>query len=420
MGLLIALLAGMPSSLAQPSRRADQRAARQQVQDAERARAAELKAEHEAMVRAEQAAAAERRLAGDRAAALARLRATEQTTAAIAARVEALAAAESAAEQQVLARAEDMAVLIPLLHRLARYPAETMLAVQPDQDRALRGVLVLRGLARQLERDATGLRAEQAGLARTRESLGVEHLNLRAALAVQAAAGAALDRQIDAAQSTRRTQEDLAEAAARQAAQQAERASSLRAAIDEIEAQRRAAEEQARAEAARALRERRTQDAATARRREVALARPSGAGSIAAGAPPRGQLLAPVGGSPARGFGEAMDAGPATGLTYHPAPAARVVSPCAGRVVFAAPFRSYGLLLIVDCGGLYHAVLAGMERLDVQPGRTVEAGERLGVMADWDARAGAPRPKLYLELRRDGRPVDPVPWLARPGVGTPG
>ena len=45
--------------------------------------------------------------------------------------------------------------------------------------------------------------------------------------------------------------------------------------------------------------------------------------------------------------------------THLALPAARVVATCAGRVAFASPFRSYGLLLIVDCGGGYHAVLAG-------------------------------------------------------------
>lgn len=285
-GLLAVLVVVSSPSLAQPPRRADTRAARQEIQDAERARAAELKAQREATARAEKAVATERRLVGDRAAALSRLRATEQTTAAIAARVEALVAQESTAEQNILARAEDLAVLMPLLHRLSRYPAETMLAVQPNQDRALRGVLVLRGLATQMERDAKALRAEQAGLARTQENLGTEQLRLGAALAAQAAAGAVLDRQIGAVQGTRRAQEGLAEDAARKAAQQAERASSLRAVITEIEAQRRASEEQARAEADRATRERRTGAAAAARRREAALARPSGAGTIAANAPP--------------------------------------------------------------------------------------------------------------------------------------
>ena len=96
-------------------------------------------------------------------------------------------------------------------------------------------------------------------------------------------------------------------------------------------------------------------------------------------AAPKGQLTAPVAGTVFRSWGDPTDAGPATGISYHAAPAARVVSPCAGRVEFAAPFRSYGLLLILDCGGGYHAVLAGFDRLDAEgrPGRPARrAGRR--------------------------------------------
>ena len=109
------------------------------------------------------------------------------------------------------------------------------------------------------------------------------------------------------------------------------------------------------------------------------LARPAGAGTIASAAQPRGQLTAPVAGTIVRPGAMPPTAGPATGISYRAPPAARVVSPCGGRVVFAAPFRSYGLLLIVDCGGGYHAVLAGFDRLDVkvgQSGRGRRAGRR--------------------------------------------
>ena len=415
---LCVAMTGSVTALAQNrrDRRPDAAAlARRQVQEAERARAAGLAAQRAANARAEQAAAAEQRLATERGGRLARLRSSENATAAIANRVQELAEQENAAEQHLLARAEDLGVLLPVIHRLARHPAETLLAVQPDQGMALRGVLVLRGLAARLEQDAAVLRAEQANLVQAREALGAEQLRLRAAIATQSALAATLDRQIASAQSTRREQEDLAAEAANQAALQAERAETLRAAIAELEARRRAAEEQARADAARAARERRPTDAAAARRRQEAFARPAGAGTIAASAQPRGQLVAPVGGAMIRAFGDATPAGPASGITYRPAPRALVVAPCAGKIMFAAPFRSFGLLLIVDCGGAYHGVLAGMERLDVQIGRAVHAGETVGIMADWDPRGAAPRPSLYLELRRDGQPVNPVPWVGAGG-----
>jgi len=407
--LFSVLLAG--AALAQPA--GDP--ARREMREAERARAAGLAAERAASARAEQAAQAEQRLAAERVAAAAKLRAAENATAAAAQRMDALTARRAAAEQHLQARAADLAELLPLIQRLALHPAETLLAVQADQAASLRGVLVLRGLAGQLEYEAAALRREQTELDAARQAIAAEQPRLAAALAAQAAESAGLDRQIEAAQAIRRAARDQAADAARQAAEQAARAETLRAAIAELEAQRRTAEAAAHEEAARAARERRPAEAAEARRRQDALARPSGAGTIAAAARAGGQLVVPVAGTLTRRWGEATEAGPATGITYRPAPRAHVVAPCAGRVMFAAPFRSFGLLLILDCGGLYHAVLAGMERLDVQVGRTLKAGEPVGIMPDWDPRISAARPSLYLELRRDGRPVNPTPWLGAPG-----
>ncbi len=59
-------------------------------------------------------------------------------------------------------------------------------------------------------------------------------------------------------------------------------------------------------------------------------------------------------------------------------------------MVFAGPFRSFGQLMIIDCGGGYHFVLAGLDRLDVAVGRPVQPGEPVGVHAGLGpAHAGA-------------------------------
>jgi septal ring factor EnvC (AmiA/AmiB activator) len=119
----------------------------------------------------------------------------------------------------------------------------------------------------------------------------------------------------------------------------------------------------------------------------------------------------PVAGRIATNWGEAGPGGPHRGLTYATAPGSRVVAPCAGRAAFAAPFRTYGLLLIVDCGGGYHFVLAGLDRLDVAAGQRLLAGEPVGVLAG----SGGSGASLYVELRRNGQPVDPRPWFAARG-----
>jgi septal ring factor EnvC (AmiA/AmiB activator) len=76
-------------------------------------------------------------------------------------------------------------------------------------------------------------------------------------------------------------------------------------------------------------------------------------------------------------------------------------------VAYAGKFRGYGLLLIIEHSEGYHSLLAGMSRIDVEQGQQVIAGEPVGVIDE-----GNGEPVLYLELRRNGQPINPVPWLA--------
>lgn len=387
--------------------------AREKMRVAERARAAQLASQREAAARAAAAAAEQQRLARERVGAAARLREAEEATAAAADRMAALAQRRRDAAARLEARAADLAPLLPLMERLQAYPAETMLAVPTTPDDALRGVLVLRGLAREIEAQAASVRREQAELDAATAAMQAEAPKLAAAEAAQEARAAALDRELGAAQATRRAAEGDAAQAARQAASLAAQAGTLKAAITAIETEQRAAEARARAEAARQA----AQEAAAARAaqkgKRVAVA--SAAPRSRLPPPARGGLRLPVAGSLVRGFGAATDAGPSAGVSFQAPPNARVVSPCGGRVVFAAPFRSYGRLMIVDCGGGVHVVLAGLERLDADAGDPVQAGEPVGTMPNWDAAGGGGRPALYVELRQRGQPVNPAPWFGGRG-----
>jgi septal ring factor EnvC (AmiA/AmiB activator) len=125
--------------------------------------------------------------------------------------------------------------------------------------------------------------------------------------------------------------------------------------------------------------------------------------------------------APARGrivthFGDPTETGGASkGLVLETRPGAQIVAPFDGRIVFEGPFRSYGQILIIEHGGGYHTVLAGLDRVDAVVGQFLLAGEPVGVMGSGegsgDAASASARPKLYLELRRDGQPIDPVPWF---------
>ncbi len=379
----------------------------QQLHDLEQARAAAVARIRDEAARQQSAESDARRLAAARVASASSLRTLEQATADAATTMESLARRRAEAQTRLDARAKDLAPLLPLIERLSLYPAETLLAVPARPDVSLTGLLVLRGLARQLEADAEALRAEQTEVSRLTDGMARQEHRLSDAQSAQATQAAGLDRQIADAQTRSRAAEDAGADASRRAAEQAGQADTLRAALAQLDQARRQDEARARADTAAAAHQKQDAAAAEARQRQVALTQPAGPGLGEA----RGQLGTPVVGSVVTAFGEPGDAGPATGISFQAAPAARVSAPCGGRVVFAGPFRSFGQLVIVDCGGGYHLVLAGLNRLDVPVGRPVQAGEPVGVMAAWDPRTPGARPLLYVELRQHGQPINPAPFL---------
>ena len=132
----------------------------------------------------------------------------------------------------------------------------------------------------------------------------------------------------------------------------------------------------------------------------------------------KGLLAFPVNGSKIRDFGGSDGAGGAEkGISLATRPGAQVTTPCDGWVVYAGPFRSYGQLLILNAGGGYHVLIAGMERISVNIGQFVLTGEPVATMGTTSQVASifatnASQPVLYVEFRKDGTPIDPGPWWA--------
>jgi septal ring factor EnvC (AmiA/AmiB activator) len=131
----------------------------------------------------------------------------------------------------------------------------------------------------------------------------------------------------------------------------------------------------------------------------------------------RGAFAMPARGKLVSGFDETTALGLSTkGIIIETRASAQIVAPYDGRVAFAGQFREYGLLLIIDHGEGYHTLLAGMGRIDVLLDQQVLAGEPVGVMEA--VKDGKPR--LYVELRSEGRPINPLPWLAAETVKVSG
>src|ERR1700694_2107642 len=132
----------------------------------------------------------------------------------------------------------------------------------------------------------------------------------------------------------------------------------------------------------------------------------------------KGLLALPVNGVKIREFGGSDGAGGVEkGISLATRAGAQVTTPCDGWVVYAGPFRSYGQLLILNAGGGYHVLIAGMERISVNIGQFVLTGEPVATIGTTSQVASilapnASQPVLYVEFRKDGTPIDPGPWWA--------
>jgi septal ring factor EnvC (AmiA/AmiB activator) len=141
----------------------------------------------------------------------------------------------------------------------------------------------------------------------------------------------------------------------------------------------------------------------------------------------KGKLPLPARGRRALGFGDKTQyGGTSKGLVLETRFGARVTSPCDGWIVYAGEFRSYGQLLIINAGGGYHVLVAGLSQMDVGPGQFVLAAEPIGTMSSaprtaqlasektgmGQAAPQASAPVLYIEFRKDGQPIDSDPWWA--------
>jgi septal ring factor EnvC (AmiA/AmiB activator) len=127
----------------------------------------------------------------------------------------------------------------------------------------------------------------------------------------------------------------------------------------------------------------------------------------------RGALRQPVVGRIVGEFGSPDAAGTLDGVRIAAPDNATVLAPYEARVAVARAWDPIGNLMILDVGGGYHLLLLGFSMFLAEEGQVVAAGEPLASMS---APAGAKEADLYLEIRKDGEPVNPSLWLSRKSV----
>ncbi|WP_173568861.1 murein hydrolase activator EnvC family protein [Acetobacter conturbans] len=311
------------------------------------------------------------------------------------------------------ADAEALAPLLPVAHRLSLYPMDALLTgTQPTED-VVRGLMVMRGLAGTLETQAKSLRVHEKDLAVLDANLSTKLNELNALGEAQTRQRAELARQANAARDTQIRSNAEARQASVTAAQEAAKQKVLQAELNDVLAVEAAAMAQLQHEAEMAERARKAQEAADARRRAqaVAAARSAAGRQVVHEAPP--PVVTPVSGRGGDGivtghlltaWGQPTESGTASGNTYAASPGSGVRAPCGGTVEFAAPFRSYGQMLILNCGRGYRFVLAGLGNLNVTTGQSLAKGSAIGAMP-------ADGGNLLVQVRSGARSVNPRPFL---------
>ncbi|MGB8274317.1 MAG: peptidoglycan DD-metalloendopeptidase family protein [Alphaproteobacteria bacterium] len=317
---------------------------------------------------------------------------------------------EGLARASLHERRQELAVTLAALERLAQRPPESLIAYPAPPHDVIRGAVVLREVLSPLMARVGSLRSELTELARLSHDIAREQEERNATAAELGEKRAELDALVAKTVEMRQRVQSDSQAAAERVKDLAAKAQDVRDLIGRLNADRANAE---RADGDGAN-EGRPGAEPSAPERQVALLHPPAARAPVLTPPKpfsaaKGRLGFPAQGHIARRFGEPTEAGlKSRGIVIDTVDGAQVVAPYDGQVAFAGPFRGYGQLLIIAQGEGYHILLAGLSRIDCVVGQWLLAGEPVGVMGP----AENSDPQLYVELRYDGEPINPLPWLA--------
>jgi murein hydrolase activator len=317
-------------------------------------------------------------------------------------------------------RREAIAEVLAALQRMGANPPPAILIKPQDMAEAVRAASLLGAIIPSLKSQAEALARDIDDLSGTRVSIARERDDLSQTRASLALETSRLTELIDARQKSLSSAEDALGSQQKRAADLAKEAASLKDLITRLDAED--AQRKAQANAAHAA------DEQTAR--QIALKAEDARGEEPVRLKPevafadiKGRVRLPVAGTVVKAFGEPDGLGGTEhGVSMSTLPRAVVSAPADGSVVFSGRYRTYGQLLIINAGGGYYVLLAGMDRINVSPGEFVLTGEPVGAMGEGSTRmataaaVGAAAPVLYIELRKDGTAIDPGPWWAKSDI----
>ena len=342
-----------------------------------------------------------------------RLRTVEGRVADTEARLKPLDDSERGIRQSLGGRRAAISEVLASLQRIGRNPPPAMMVRPEDALASIRTAIMLGAVLPDMRIQAESLAADLSDLVRIRRDIAEEKERLQRDVAALTEERQRVTLLMEERQKKQADTEKAIEEERRKTSSLARQVDNLKDLIGKIE---QGLDAKTRSERASA---RATEEKSLNSRIDLAaLKDPGRLAPAVAFASARGHLPLPVNGVRIREFGAPDTLGSTEkGLTIATRAGAQVTAPCDGWVVYAGFFRNYGQVLILNAGGGYHVVLAGMERISVDVGQFVLTGEPVAIMGSGSQVAatlasGSNQPVLYVEFRKDGTPVDPSPWWA--------
>jgi septal ring factor EnvC (AmiA/AmiB activator) len=383
---------------------------KQRDQELQAARDAQRKSvETEAALKREieQIGADRRKLNQDLIDTAARLRGLEVQIPATEARLKPLDENESTIRKSLDGRRAVIGEVLAALQRIGRRPPPALIASPEDALQSLRTAMVLGAVLPEMRHEVEALASDLTELLSVRKKIAAERDRLKSELAALDGERARMTALVAERQKQQAEREKALDAERSRASDLARNVDNLKDLIAKLE--------QGLDPAIRETREAARSDSRPAL---SAFRDPGRLTPAIAFASLRGQVPIPVNGVKLKQFGAPDgNGGLEKGISIATRAGAQITAPGDGWVVYAGPFRSYGQLLILNVGGGYHVLLAGMDRISVDLGQFVLTGEPVAVMGNASHIAailatGSSQPVLYIEFRKDGTPVDPGPWWA--------
>lgn len=283
------------------------------------------------------------------------------------------------AVQNLLKDDKNLSKLLGGLLRIKRQPPQAMVAIPQTPLETAQSIVLLKHMVPKLQEEADMLKQEVAKIAKVQEEITSKKSDVQRRSTALRRDKDTLEKLVKRRTAAKTDAEKEAEKTKARIDDMASKAQDLRDLLKKLQAERIARE--AKRKAAKTFTPLKQAPLSS----KVAL-------------PAKGKILV--------NYGQKNDLGiPSKGLTISARGGAQVITPYSGEVVFAGPFRGYGLILIIEHKPGYHMMLSRLGRIDVTLGQQLAAGEPVGVMPE-----GSKDADLYVEFRRDGDAVHPNDW----------